>query len=74
MALSHLFNPFYRVTDARPRPEGLGLGLAIVKGLVEAHQGRVWAENRAGGGARFTFTLPVRPMPATIVPDESTVS
>jgi len=58
-ALPHLFEPFYRATDSRPRPQGLGLGLAIVKGLVEAHGGRVWAENRAGRGARFTFTLPV---------------
>src|SRR5207245_9754461 len=58
-ALPHLFEPFYRVIDGRPRPQGLGLGLAIVKGLVEAHGGRVWAENRAGGGARFTFTLPL---------------
>ena len=63
-ALPHLFDPFYRVIDGRPRPQGLGLGLAIVKGLVEAHGGRVWAENRAGGGARFTFTLPLKEMPA----------
>jgi two-component system, OmpR family, sensor histidine kinase KdpD len=63
-ALPHLFDPFYRVTDRRPRPDGLGLGLAIVKGLVEAHGGRVWAENRAGGGARFTFTLPTDTAPA----------
>jgi two-component system sensor histidine kinase KdpD len=56
-ALPYLFDPFYRVIDGKPRPQGLGLGLAIVKGLVEAHGGRVWAENRAGGGARFTFTL-----------------
>jgi len=56
--IGHLFEPFYRATDSRPRPQGLGLGLAIVKGLVEAHGGRVWAENRADGGARFTFTLP----------------
>ena len=41
-----------------PRPGGLGLGLAVVKGLVEAHGGRVSVENRAGGGARFTLTLP----------------
>src|SRR5262249_6984770 len=58
-ALPHLFDPFYRVIDDKPRPYGLGLGLAIVKGLVEAHGGCVWAENRAGSGARFTFTLPV---------------
>jgi two-component system sensor histidine kinase KdpD len=57
-ALPYLFDPFYRVIDGKPRPQGLGLGLAIVKGLVEAHAGRVWAENRAGAGARFTFTLP----------------
>jgi signal transduction histidine kinase len=62
-ALPHLFDPFYRASDERPRPQGLGLGLAIVKGLVEAHGGRVWAENRAGGGARFTFTLPMSSAP-----------
>jgi signal transduction histidine kinase len=66
-ALPHLFDPFYRVTDGRPRPQGLGLGLAIVKGLVEAHGGRVWAENRAGGGARFTFTLPKSAVSAEVV-------
>jgi two-component system sensor histidine kinase KdpD len=58
-ALPYLFEPFYRVIDGKPRPQGLGLGLAIVKGLVEAHGGRVWAENRAGSGARFSFTLPL---------------
>lgn len=57
-SIPHLFDPFYRVMDGRPRPQGLGLGLAIVKGLVEAHGGRVWVENRPGGGAQFTFTLP----------------
>jgi two-component system sensor histidine kinase KdpD len=57
-SIPHLFDPFYRVMDGRPRPQGLGLGLAIVKGLVEAHGGRVWVENRNGGGARFSFTLP----------------
>jgi two-component system sensor histidine kinase KdpD len=65
-ALSHLFDPFYRATDGRQRPQGLGLGLAIVRGLVEAHGGRVWAENRAGGGARFTFTLPVSAAPVEV--------
>ena len=58
-SLPHLFDPFYRVADGTPRPAGLGLGLAVAKGLVEAHGGRIWVENRQGGGARFVFTLPV---------------
>jgi two-component system, OmpR family, sensor histidine kinase KdpD len=58
-AMQHLFDPFYRVASGTPRPAGLGLGLAVAKGLVEAHGGRVWVENRAGGGARFTFSLPL---------------
>jgi two-component system sensor histidine kinase KdpD len=39
---------------------GLGLGLAIARGFVEAHGGTITAENRDGGGARFTINLPVR--------------
>lgn len=58
-SLPHLFDAFYRVSDGTPRPAGFGLGLAVAKGLVEAHGGRIWAENRPGGGTRFTFTLPV---------------
>jgi two-component system sensor histidine kinase KdpD len=67
-AIPHLFDPFYRVINGSPRPQGLGLGLAIVKGLVEAHGGHVVAENRAGSGARFTFTLPVRAAPGALLP------
>ena len=59
-ALPHLFEPFYRVSKAG-QPKGTGLGLAVAKGIVEAHGGRIWAENRAEGGARFAFTLPLNP-------------
>ena len=40
-------------------PGGVGLGLTICRGIVTAHGGRIWAENRPGGGAVFRFTLPV---------------
>ncbi len=57
--LPHIFEPFYRGSGADSRSKGTGLGLAVAEGLVRAHDGRIWAENRTGGGARFVFTLPL---------------
>jgi two-component system sensor histidine kinase KdpD len=56
--LPYLFDKFYRV-DGRKPGTGIGLGLAISKGLVEAHGGSIWANNRPGGGLEIVFTLPV---------------
>jgi two-component system sensor histidine kinase KdpD len=42
---------------------GIGLGLAICRGIITAHGGRIWAENRPGGGAAFRFTLPLSGAP-----------
>jgi signal transduction histidine kinase len=56
-ALGRMFDRFWRADRARSG-DGSGLGLAIARGLVEAQGGRIWAENRPGGGARVYFTLP----------------
>lgn len=53
-----IFEKFYRGDERKTG--GLGLGLSIARGFVEAHGGRLTAENRDGGGARFTISLPVR--------------
>ena len=58
--LERVFDKFYRVLGGTAeRPTGSGLGLAVSKGLVEAHGGHIWAENRKGGGTVFRFTLPL---------------
>jgi two-component system sensor histidine kinase KdpD len=63
--LERIFDKFYRVsatkrkTTTRSSTMGTGLGLAVCRGLIEAHGGRIWAENRPEGGAIFRFTLPL---------------
>ena len=63
--LNHIFESFYRGKqgingcEGTSPNEGSGLGLAVCKGFVEAHGGRIWAENQEGGGARLQFTLPL---------------
>ena len=51
--LAEIFEPFYTT-----KPNGMGMGLAISRTIIEAHGGRLWAENKRDGGAAFRFTLP----------------
>ncbi|HEU5097447.1 MAG TPA: DUF4118 domain-containing protein, partial [Roseiflexaceae bacterium] len=55
-----IFEKFYRGPSGTG---GVGLGLTICRGIVEAHGGRIWAENRPDGGAAFHFTLPLEGTP-----------
>lgn len=54
-----VFERFYRGAAATDGRRGAGLGLAICRAIVSAHGGRIWAENRPAGGARFGFSLPL---------------
>jgi signal transduction histidine kinase len=54
-----IFVRFHRVERARDRQSGgTGLGLAIARAIVDAHGGRIWADEAPEGGARITFRLP----------------
>jgi two-component system, LuxR family, sensor kinase FixL len=53
-SLPQVFEPFFTT-----KAKGMGLGLPVSKTIIEAHKGRLWAENGPEGGACFCFTLPV---------------
>jgi two-component system sensor histidine kinase KdpD len=55
--LEKIFDKFFRVTAAE-RVSGIGLGLSICKGIIQAHGGRIWAENQPDGFT-YSFTLPI---------------
>ena len=58
--LEAVFDKFYRVDHNDPAG-GIGLGLPISRGILQAHDGRVWAENRVSGGTVTTIALPITP-------------
>ena len=56
--LKQIFEKFYRTSNAE-QIKGIGLGLSISKGIVEAHKGEIWAENKPGEkGTKFIILLP----------------
>jgi signal transduction histidine kinase len=52
--LKEVFEPFFT-----SKAEGMGMGLSIARTIIEAHDGRIWAENRSSGGAVFHLSLPL---------------
>jgi PAS domain S-box-containing protein len=54
--LERIFEPFFTTREG-----GMGMGLAICRNIIQAHGGKLWAENNAERGATFRFTLPVGP-------------
>jgi two-component system sensor histidine kinase KdpD len=64
--LPHVFDRFYRGTEASRRASGTGMGLSIARGMLAAERGRIWAENRPDGGAEFTIVVPADSKPATL--------
>jgi two-component system sensor histidine kinase CpxA len=62
-ALPYIFEPFYRVGDARERGTGgVGLGLTIVQRTIRLHEGTVYAANAPDGGLVVELTLPALPL------------
>jgi signal transduction histidine kinase len=57
--IDRVFTAFYRSPRTADRAQGFGIGLAVCKRLIEAQDGRMWAEPRIGGGTRFAFDLAV---------------
>jgi signal transduction histidine kinase len=57
--LPQLFQPFFRVDDARRHSSNAGLGLAIAQGLVQAHGGTIEVTSSLGQGTCVTFTMPL---------------
>lgn len=54
----HLFEGFFRASAVKGRFEGTGLGLSLVKGIVDAHDGRIWAKSEVNVGSTFFVELP----------------
>ena len=60
-ALKRIFETFYTTKST-----GTGLGLSIARTIVENYGGKIWAENREGGGAVFRFTMPLAREPLSV--------
>ncbi len=58
--LETVFDKFIQSSNTKTGAGGTGLGLSISQEIIKSHQGRIWAENRGGGGALISFELPLK--------------
>jgi PAS domain S-box-containing protein len=56
--IPHIFDRFYRATDASKTTKGAGLGLYLARAVIQAHEGRIWVDPQPGAGAKICFSLP----------------
>lgn len=56
--IPHIFDRFYRSSDAVRNTKGVGLGLYLTRAIIEAHGGKIWVDPETGKGARICFLLP----------------
>ncbi len=56
--MPHIFDRFYRAPENSRKTKGAGLGLFLARAIIEAHNGRMWADPKAKKGAKICFCLP----------------
>ena len=60
-----VFDDFFRLPNNERQTDGMGLGLAIARRLVNGMGGKIWVESEPGAGCKFSFIVPLQPVPAT---------
>jgi len=60
-----VFDDFFRLPNNEKQTDGMGLGLAIARCLVNGMSGKIWVESEPGAGCKFSFIMPLQPVPNT---------